>query len=674
MYENLNEHWSQIELPSIPSGFETGWRAPRDFPNLSGVKLLGIDTETYDPHLKTHGPGWARNAGKVVGVSLATLDKAWYFPFAHDYAQDQNLDREAVLGRLRELGKQRRDYVGANLQYDVGWLRQEGVELNARYLFDVQNAEPLLDEFGRYSLETLAQKYLDEGKTGGQMYAWAAQKYGGKPTARAQAGRIHQCPPELVGPYAEADAQLPLRILAEQRKALAHEDLNDLFMLETRLLPLLVDMRWRGVRVDVPRAEALNAEWAEREQAAQVKLNDIAAAQVDVWAAGSIANAFQRLNIAHPMTPAGAPSFTADFLETCDAEIAGLILTVRKLSKARGTFVESYVLDKHVDGVLHGQFHQLRRSDDAGDMGAVSGRFSSSDPNLQNLPSRDDEIGPAVRGLFAPFAGDKQWRRYDYSQIEYRLLAHYAVGQGANEARRKFREDPTTDYHDMVQELIKEETGIALDRKPTKNINFGLAYGMGQLLLRRTLGLDKAQAKELFDAYHQGVPFVQATFRKVMNRAMGRGWIKTLLGRRARFDLWEPIDWALRQYLKPSFDRESLAAAVEAQIKIERANCNELPKRGVQRAYGHKALNRLLQGGAADVMKKAMVDLYEGGIFDETGLPLVTVHDELGFSDPGTSESEAAFAEAKHIMESCVELRVPLRVDCETGPSWGECS
>lgn len=665
------EYHAAKELPPIP---DTGWVAP-EFPNLRGVRFLGLDTETRDPHLTTLGPGWGRGDGEVVGVSLATEDASWYFPFGHTVATHQNLDRDAVLAWLKDtLEGEQRDYAGTNLQYDFGWLRESGIRPHYRYLFDVQIAEPLLDEYAAsYSLNALAGKYLGESKVSDALYEWLSHAYGGPPTARAQGGNIHRAPPCLVGPYAEADAMLPMRILAEQRKALEAQELMDLFMLETRLLPLLLDMRWRGVRVDVPHAERLAAEWEQREHEAQRALDELAQTRVDVWSAGSLANAFDRANVPYPRTGRGEPSFTQHFLASCQHPAAVHVLDARKYSKARSTFVQGYVLDKHVNGVLHGSFHQLRRvTDESGGAGTVSGRLSSSDPNLQNIPSRDEEIGPAARSMFVPFEGDRRWRRYDYSQIEFRLLVHYATGPGANDARQAFTDAPDTDYHEMVRQQIHRVVNILLERKPTKNINFGLVYGMGKPKLRGDLGLNERAGEELFAAYHEGVPFVRKTFNHVMNRALNRGYIKTVLGRRARFELWEPVDWEMRQHVEPLLDRQAMIERVNELRDIEAANGNRVPRPGVQRAYGHKALNRLLQGGAADVIKKAMVDQYESGVFDVVGVPLVTVHDELGFSDPCTTASEEAFRHAEHIMENCVPLRVPLRVDCEVGPNWGD--
>jgi DNA polymerase I-like protein with 3'-5' exonuclease and polymerase domains len=302
--------------------------------------------------------------------------------------------------------------------------------------------------------------------------------------------------------------------------------------------------------------------------------------------------------------------------------------------------------------MVYGQFHLLR-----GDEGGTrSGRFSSSTPNLQNLPSRDDELAPLVRGLFIPDDGHKQWRKYDYSQIEYRFLIHFAVNglhdDSADEVRRIFNANPQTDYHDMTRDLVHRQTGQLLDRKPIKNINFGLIYGMGVDKLAGGLGLSVKEGKELFAAYHKGAPFAKATMDACSKEAMDFGTITTILGRKSRFDLWEPDSWG--------HDRENLALPYEQAI---------LRYGKIRRAYTHKALNRRLQGSAADLMKVAMLQCWEEGIFDETGVPRLTVHDELDFSDPGGKDE--AFRAMRHVLETAIPLRIPVKADCDIGPNWG---
>lgn len=630
-------------MPPIP---DTGWQAPRDFPNLRAAAGLSIDVETFDPELLTKGPGWARGVGHLVGVSVGVPEgQRWYFPMRHEVEREHNIDPAAVLRWLVDtLGNPAQPKAGANLLYDIGWLRQEGVHVQGQ-LVDVQFAEALLAERGDVNLDTLGEKYLGEGKTSSVLYQWCADFYGGEPTGKQRAN-IYRTPPRLVGPYAESDVDLPLRIAARQYPLLEREGLLSLFEMECALIPLLVEMRFAGVAVDINKAAEVRDALHTRIKIHEANMRSLVGFDVNVNAGESIASAFDALHLPYNKTATGKPSFTKQFLNTQTHPVAELIKEIRKLSKLSGTFIESYILDAHVNGKVYGQFHPLR-SDDGG---TRSGRYSSSLPNLQNLPSRDEELAPLVRGMFVPDYGHKQWRKYDYSQIEYRGLAHYAVGPGADAVRQIYHTNPDTDYHVMTQELVKAETGIELGRKPTKNINFGLIYGMGPDTLAAGLGLSRKEADHLFAAYHKGAPFIKATMDATVDEVNMTGVITTILGRRARFDLWEPRQW----------DANTVPLPYNAAV---------LKYGLVRRAYTYKALNRRLQGSAADMLKMAMLICWRDGIFAETGVPRLTVHDELDFSDPGGKED--AFAAMQHVLETAVPMRVPIKADCEVGPDWG---
>lgn len=599
---------------------DTGWLPPKEFPNLSGAKILGLDTETKDLEMQERGPGAVRGAAHAVGVSIATEDKAWYFPLRHEYESQAhlNMDPAKVFAWLTDELSQGRPIVGANLMYDLEVLRAEGIPTPKDNLFDVQFAEPLLnEEAASYDLDTLAQQYLGVGKETSALYKWIQESYGETKEPRKH---IWHAPPTLVGPYAESDALLPLQILNLQRKRLAAEELDTVFDIECGLIPLLIEMRFRGVPIDMDKAEQ-TAKWL-REQA---RIAQQTIPSVDAWSGASIAAAFDKAGIEYGRTEAGNPSFTKQFLESiADTHpLAKAVYDVRTYEKAANPFVESYLLEAAHRGRVHCQFHPLRSRD----YGTVSGRLSSSDPNLQNIPIRHKVIGPLLRSLFIPEPGCR-WRKHDYSQIEYRGLAHYAVGRRADALREQYNSDPNTDFHVMTVDMVNQFTGVALDRRPAKNINFGLTYGMGKTKLIRSLGTSVSLGTQLFNAYHEAMPMVQATYDGAERLAKRRGFIRTILKRRRRFH--------------------------------RREDCR-------------KALNALLQGSAADTMKKGMVDMWRAGICDVIGAPHLTVHDELDNSDPGTPESDEAFAEMKNILETCVQMRVPLLVDVSIGNNWGDC-
>lgn len=638
-------------MPPIP---ETGWRPPTYLPDLSSARVISIDCETYDPDLLTHGPGWARGKGHIVGVSIgADGGGRWYYPIRHEVEPQDNWDPEMVLNWLRHtLANPNQPKVGANLLYDIGWLRHEGVTVRGE-LVDVQYAEALLDERAEVNLETLGQKYLGEGKDSSLLYDWCSRFYGGKANG-AQRANIYRAPPRLVGPYAEADADLPMRVAIAMYPKLVQEGLLELLQMECALIPLLVDMRFAGVRVNVQRAEELREVLAARAVEEHKKLRALVGFDVDINSADSLSRAFDTVGLGYGRTAKGKPSFTKAFLEGLRHPLGDHIREIRKCDKLRGTFVESYILDSHINGMVYGQFHPLR-SDEGG---TRSGRFSSSTPNLQNIPARDDELAPLIRGLFIPDEGHAAWRKYDYSQIEYRFLIHFARGPGSDEVRAHFNANPDTDYHEMALDLVAPEAGWDIStkelrkqhRRPIKNINFGLIYGMGVDKLAGDLGLTKQEGKALFAAYHKGVPFAKATMDWCSEEAQQLGSITTILGRKSRFDLWEPAKWG----------EDTIALPYEQAI---------LRYGSIRRAYTHKALNRRLQGSAADLMKKAMLRCYLDGVFDETGIPRLTVHDELDFSDPGGKDE--AFREMKHIMETALPISIPVRADGDIGPDWG---
>jgi DNA polymerase-1 len=637
-------------MPPIP---QTGWRRPTEFPSLRFASCIAIDLETFDPSISDgNGPGWARGEGHIVGVAIGVPGGGrWYFPIRHETEPEDNFDPDTVLAWLRDvLSNPLQAKVGANIMYDVGWLAAEGVAVKGD-LIDVQLAEALLAEGTPVALDYLGEKYLGEPKTSGLLYKFLADWHGGKADDKIRKF-IYRAPPRLVGPYAEGDVDLPLRVIEAQYPHLSREGLLPVFAMECGLIPLLIEMRMAGVTVDLNRAEEVRDTLGRRIKSLQEQLDAMCKTKVNVNASATLAKGFDNLGLKYKRTkptdkaPEGKPSFTKEFMKTVEHPVGQLIEDLKTCMKMKGTFIEGYILNSHKNGKIYGEFHLLK-----GESGGTrSGRFSSSNPNLQNIPSRDPELGPLLRSMFVPDCGHLQWRKYDYSQIEYRLLAHHAVGDGSNELRRVYNEDPDTDYHVLTQRLVEAFTGQKIDRKTIKNINFGLIYGMGVGKLARSLGLSEAEGKKLFAAYHEAAPFAKATMEACSNEANALGVISTVLGRRSRFDNWEPLAYEDRRPGLP-YHR-----ALQQYGQIKRAGL-------------HKALNRKLQGGAADLMKYAMWKCYTDGVFAETGVPRLTVHDELDFSDPGGKED--AFREMKHIMETAIKLLVPVQAEMEIGPNWG---
>ena len=605
------------------------WVAPTEFPDLSAYSTIAVDLETRDPHLRERGSGWPRKDGYIIGVAVAVENEAWYFPIRHEIGP--NLDVKRTLGWLADLLKEpTRQVVFHNAQYDVGWLLAEGVTIHSA-IRDTMVVAPLLDENRfSYSLNNLSRDYLADIKSEKGLRE-AAAEFG--VDAKSE---MYKLPASFVGAYAEQDAALTLRLWNHFQVLIVKEDIADILALENKVLATVIPMRHRGVPIDIDRAAELKGYFHKREVEFLTEIKRETGKDVEIWAAASIAKAFDAIDLPYPRTEkTGVPSFTKFWLKNHEHKVPKMIVEARELNKARTTFVDTILKHNH-NGRIHAELNQLR-SDDAG---TVTGRFSYSNPNLQQMPARNAEIGPLIRSLFVP-EKDTVWGTFDYSSQEPRLVVHYSSLLGFNGATAfadEYHKDATTDFHQMAADIV------GLPRKQAKDINLGLFYGMGTKKLTTSLGLEVEDGKKLFEEYHAKVPFVRQLSEYAMKRASTKGVIRTLLGRRCRFDKWEPSRYGLYK-----------------SLSYQEAYDEHGPS--IRRAFTYKALNKLIQGSAADQTKAAMVALHENGY-----LPMIQVHDELDFSV--SSEKEAK--EIKEIMETCVELRVPSLVDAEFGKNWGE--
>ena len=603
------------------------WSIPEVFPQFSETETIAVDLETYDPHLMTCGPGWATSRGHIVGVGVATEGWKGYFPIRH--AGGGNLDEDIVLRWLKNtLASEKRDVIFHNALYDVGWLRREGVHVGGKIL-DTIVAAPLVNENRySYSLDNLGEFYCNEKKDESLLQN-AALSFGVNPKSE-----MYKLPSKFVGPYGEQDAALTLKLWQKLKLEVKEQSLEKILDMECRLIPLLLEMRWRGVRIDEQKADDVSKKLSIEEQKLQVEIKRKYGAEVNLWANASLQAIFEQNKIWFPRTAKGMASFQKDWLEGHEHELPQLIVRARKLNKARTTFIDKMIKDHCFDGRIHAEAHAMRN--DRG--GTVSGRFSYSNPNLQQVPARDPEIGNLIRSLFIPEEGC-QWGVFDYSQQEPRLTVHYADRMnlaGAKDAVVEYTEK-NADFHQIVADMAN------IPRKQAKTINLGLSYGMGKEKLIKELGIDGAEAEGLFQQYHNKVPFIRGLQDQCARVAMERGYIRTFAGRRCRFNLWED-----------RYERTLPLPYEEAQEKYGD---------NLKRSYTYKALNRLIQGSAADMTKLAMLGLWEEGI-----VPHLQVHDEVDISVENTEQAN----KIAKIMETCVELAVPLLVDKELGSSWGE--
>jgi DNA polymerase I-like protein with 3'-5' exonuclease and polymerase domains len=611
---------------------EVDWCAPEVFPDLTQSKIIAIDLETRDPNLMSLGPGWARGDGYVVGIAVAAGDFNGYYPIRHE--NGGNMTPERVFKWLKkQMATPHIPKLFHNATYDIGWLRAEGIPVEGR-IIDTMIAAPLIDENRfTYSLDALGRDYLGERKNEKLLRA-AAKNWGVDPKAD-----MWRLPAKFVGQYAEQDAALTLRLWSHFEAELQKNELSSIFELETSLIPLMLEMRARGVRVDVDKAELTKSQLAQREDEIKHEIKRQTGILVEPWVATSVASVLDYHGLSCPKTEnSKQPSITKAFLQACPHEVAGQILKLRELNKANNTFIDSILRYEH-NGRIHCEFNQLKTDDG----GTVTGRFSSSNPNLQQIPARDPELKSAIRGLFVPEEGEK-WGSFDYSSQEPRLLVHYCSmlsdhnpSPAVDEIVAAYQQGDV-DFHQMVADMA------GISRKQAKTVNLGIMYGMGRGKLANTLDITQDEAKELLDTYHSKVPFVKGLADMVSTRASKHGQVRTLLGRKCRFDMWEPNSFG---YNKPLSHEEAVKEYGP----------------GIRRAFTYKALNKLIQGSAADQTKKAMADCYAEGL-----IPLLTVHDELCFSI--SSEDQAS--RIKEIMETCVPLRVPSKVDQELGDNWGE--
>tara|TARA_Y100001972_G_scaffold53006_1_gene64894 strand:- start:934 stop:2835 length:1902 start_codon:yes stop_codon:yes gene_type:complete len=618
----------------------TEWMVEEYFPDLSQEKYLAVDLETCDLKLLTHGSGWARGDGYVTGFALATEDWQAYYPIAHE--EGENMDPDKVIPWIKKTLSYNMPKIFHNASYDIGWLRHMGITVNGT-IHDTMISSALIDENRfSFSLNSLAKDKLGTTKNEEALLEYAEEKN------IDPKKEMYKIPSLYVGHYAEQDARLTYDLFFHNQKEIEEQNLQQIYDLETRLQPCLIDMRAQGVRVDLQAAEDAKKSLITDEKEALFQIKKLSGVDVNIWAAASVAKAFDNMNIPYNRTTTGKPSFTKNFLRKHKSDVAKLVVKARESNKAYTTFIDSIMRHQH-KGRIHSEIHQMRGDN----KGTVTGRFSYSNPNLQQIPARNKEIKNKIRSLFIPDEG-KRWGSFDYSQQEPRMVVHFAEKINEVDGFTYQSKRPTmdtkrfiegyrrgeADFHEMVAEMAD------IERDTAKTINLGLFYGMGQGKLKETLGIDDETAEVLISDYNDKVPFVKKLSKRAMESMERKGYVTTVYGRRCRFFGYVPIKWGESGFYKT--EEEAKAILKEGNYK---------------KAYTYKALNKLIQGSAADQTKKAMVDLYEqDGI-----IPHIQVHDELNIS----IEDEEQAKRIIKVMEHCIKLNVPSKVDCVIADNWG---
>ena len=653
-----------------------------ELPSWNNFSRVGYDVETRDPSLgKKLGPGTRRD-GYIAGFCLHFEDfRSFYLPIRHGNGRNMSLD--PVLNYVRDNVKHfQGSIVGANLSYDLDYTCEEfGSELGdqvfpeVKAFLDTQIAEPLIDENQyKFGLDAVAgrhglpEKQEDLLRSVGIEFGTHNGKRGkpqGKRKPLNAKADLWKVPPEYVAEYGEWDAELPCRIMRKQEKIIDENDLWQIFNLETRCLPALLAMTRRGVRIDFDKMLKIE-EWIIAQEKVALDL-----VQKKTGIKLSAEDLSQPNAVAEPLKFIGAKlklnaknkqyNIDAKVLRRLKHPVADALLTARKVNKVRRDFIHG-IREHAIGDRLHCSFHQLKGAKAGGGkelQGAATGRLSSSHVNIQQQPSPkdtdpetmlvEDHLSLIWRQVYIPDEGG-EWACLDYSQQEPRILHHYAEicgCPGARAAAQKYRDDPKCDNHQMMADL----TG--LKRKIAKVIYLGKCYRMGGAKFARSLGLPTVvkeydfgekigqkyetagpEAAAILKAFKKGAPYVDKLAEIAEEQGMIKGHIKTLLGRHCHFP-------------------KEMKDNPEGGPQIWTGNYLD----------GYKALNKLIQGSAADQTKMALVEAHEAGI--KVG---IQVHDELDLTIYKRKEAD----ELAEIMRECVPLRVPSAVDIEIGPNWGE--
>ena len=678
---------------------------------LKDGDTVAVDLETYDPDLKTKGSGAIRETGFVCGIAVAPTSQTLYYPIHHLH-EGQNHDPHATWKELNERLFQNPKIrkVFHNAIYDVCWIRAETGLMPKGDLLDTMIAASVIDvNRMQYSLTALSKDYLGESKLKWDLQTKSEKEYGIKDPM----SNMHRLPYDLVKDYAHQDVNLTLKLWHIFEKEInkdftisygytnTKKSLKKIFQLETDLFPCLVAMKFKGVRIDTEKAKIIGKDLEEKRDKLLHNIKQDTNIDVKIWAATSIKKLLDQQNIQpydKKNNPQGykttlkskMPMLPKDYLKTHENKYLRMVAEARELDKAKNAFIEGVLKYVH-KGRIHADINQIRGEGG----GAVTGRFSMSNPNLQQIPAKG-EIGKMMRGLFLPEEGH-EWGSFDYSQQEPRLVVHFSVKHGMTAAhilKKNYNENSDTDFHQMVADMAR------IPRATAKTINLGLFYGMGKGKLASQLNLNKEEAKELFDQYHRKVPFVRDISRAFQDFADETHLIFTVEDRVCKFNRWEPKDkrwnaedkvFQIERYvriknketgeyekdLNGQFKREWKTLPVSTFTKQE-AEKDYHERRAIDKdpadpsllgfdqkyqiAFTYKSLNKVIQGSAADMTKKAMVLLHRKGI-----IPHIQIHDELCVS----VKSREQASNIKEVMEKAVALEVPNKVDCAFGANWG---
>lgn len=746
-------------------------------PKINPNQPIAIDLETCDPELKTTAPGYISNVGFVAGIAVCAEEGAWYIPIGH--TKGDNYDKQEVADWLNEICSADTEKIFHNAQYDVGWLYAMGVQLHGS-IFDTMLAAPLLNE-NRYSytLDSLGKEYCGEGKFEEALSMAVADEFNQVRTrktiirlkenvsikgyapfvnAKKRESQFYELwpkevqdrydvlgykkskngqekflvptkrqadvkallwavDPEDMGTYPIQDVVLTYQLYKIFKKELANEKLTKLMALESEVIPTLMEMRMKGVRIDMEKAVKLDRKYDRKLKELQKKLDEICGFSVDINTDDSLIAICKKFNLKYALTAKGNPCFSSEKVPKDPYGVFDMVLEMRTYLKARDTYIRGYIFGSTLDGWLHGQYNQLK-SDEGG---TVTGRLSSSMPNMQNLPNPKSEMGRDIRGLFLPDTGDEKWLSMDYSGQEPKMLVHtvlalekkygtIAIGDdhyvpGVEIAMQDRFRGSSADFHSAVAYICVEEEkkleGIILADEPeeqqakevkafrpkAKSIGLGVMYGSGnkkvaEEMTKKGFPMTTEDAANIRENIYKGVPFLDFINRQLMTKARTRGYIKTILGRRGRFDLWEVPVYDSEEKKLIGSKNFGFKTRQEA-YKWKDENKENYESLGTPtRAMTYKALNKYIQGSSADQTKTAMVHLYKKGDLSLNVLDIfyrrikdyeppkfkTQVHDEVNLSIKPNEDVQ----QYQYIMEHCIPLEVEVVADPVICDNWAE--
>lgn len=677
---------------------DSDWKVPRELPDLCHVGELGLDTENKDDGLaQGRGPGWVYGAGYVCGVGVAwrqgnKIEKI-YVPLRHP--ETENFPKENVSRWLKDITK-RNTVILMNAPYDIGWLNADLNVPVPKKIHDIGCQAVMLDESRRpirdyaqpYSLDAICHWLGVPGKDE-SLLREAGAVYGFKQNEiKANMWRL---PARYVGPYGEQDPASTMIAHDVMMPRLRDDGVEAAYQLEMDLIPMVHEMRRRGIRIDLERGEKLRDDLLQRRDRALEEIRSRLGGRVitmdDIRQQKWLLNAFDIEGVEYNEKE-GKASFERDWMrqgyvgrympDKPGHWLPQKIAEAKQCHDAADKFIQGFLLDYAHRGRIHASINQFKSEDG----GTRTMRFSYADPPLQQMPSRPEiflrewtltaDIAAGIRGLFLPERGEK-WFSPDYSQQEFRLIVHYASVlecARAEEAVERYLSDPDTDFHNVVVEM----TGLI--RQRAKDTNFAKSFGAGVKKFASMTGMDLEEATATMTQYDNEMPFVKELMQRATKAADRRGYIVMLDGARMHFNYWEAA-WLSNEERQRGWRegwemgetdldtaRSRVAGQAPRPYRAGPESTHPWVGKRLKRAFTHKAGNGIIQGGAARMGKRAMK-----GMWDEGYVPLLQMHDEFPVS-VGKEKDGKRIAE---IMRNAFPAaRVPFRVDEEYGCNWGD--